>query len=544
MPRNIRRHMTTSRVSRSAAFVVFLSTAGLASAATPDLRLVNAVMARSTQSVKVLLKEGVDVNTPRADGATPIFWAAHWDNMEMVDLLLQAHANVNAADDHGVTALDLACVNANAAIVEKLLAAGANAKHVQTNGVTPLMTAARTGNLAIVKALLARGADVNAAVADNGQTALMWATAERHHEVLPALIASGANVHVQSKIGFTPLLFAARNGDIEAARTLLAAGAEVNAAGLDGTHALPLAIVSGQAEMAKFLLDNKADPNGTMAGVHALHAAAGAVDMWIREWYRARGVDYSRSAPNMAATSRTELVKTLIAHGADPNARIESSAGVQGWLTLKRGAHEPFSVGTGNLRGATALWVAAFDMHAGVYGSGSALGDVAMSGKPEIVRALLELGADLTLTTEDKTTPLMAATGLGHSTYLPGQKRGGRTPDAEATVKLFVDAGANVNAINEAGFTALHGAAFKGLNEVVEYLVAHGAAINAKDYQGRTAYRMAEGSKQSFQFQEWPETAELLKTLGADVTLGITGREQERKRDEAGDDVVKVDKQQ
>jgi ankyrin repeat protein len=536
-------HVDTRRLGLGFAGMVLVWSTGVM-AADRDLRLVTAAQERNTAGVRQLLKETVDVNTARADGATALFWAAHWDDAETVDLLLRAHANANAADDHGVTPLDLACENGNAALVEKLLMAGADARHVQTNGVTALMTAARTGNVAIVKALLARGADVNAAVTENGQTALMWATAERHVDVLRELVAARANVHAQSKIGFTPLLFAARNGDIEAAKILMAAGANVNEPGADGTHALPLAIISAHDDLALFLLDHGADANGTMAGVSAIHAAAGAVDMWIREWYRARGVDYSRTAPNMAAKRRVALVKALIAHGADPNAKITSSAGVQGWLTLKRGAFEPFSVGTGDLRGATALWVAAFDMHGGVYGGFSRADAAGPSEKPEIIRNLLELGADLKLTTDDRTTPLMAAAGLGHGTYLPGMQRGARTPDAEATVKMLVEAGADVNVTNEAGFTALHGAAFKGLDEVIEYLVAHGANINAQDYMKRTAFRMAEGSKQTFQFQEWPETAQLLKKLGADTTLGISGREQERQRDAAGNDAAKLGKDQ
>jgi ankyrin repeat protein len=511
-------------------------------AAGPDLRLVTAAQEQNFAGVKALIGEGVDVNTPRADGATALFWAAHWDDAEAVDVLLRAHARVNTADDHGVTPLDLACENGSRAIVEKLLAAGADAKHAQTNGVTPLTTAARTGNAVIVETLLARGADVNASIPENGQTALMWATAERHLDVMRALVAAGANVHAQSKIGFTPLLFAARNGDIEAAKVLIAAGVDVNEAGSDGTHALPLAIISAHDDFALFLLDQKADPNGTMAGASAIHAAAGAVDMWLREWYRARGVDYSRTAPNMAPKRRVALIKALIAHGADPNVQITSSAGVQGWLTLKHGAFEPFSVGTGNLRGATALWVAAFDMHGGIYGGFGMMDTSGQSEKPEIIRTLLEGGANPNLTTDDKTTPLMVAAGLGHGTYLPGQKRGARTPDAEATVKLLVGTGVDVNATNEAGFTALHGAAFKGLNEVVEYLVAKGANINAQDFMKRTAYRMAEGSKQTFQFQEWPETAQLLKQLGADTSLGTSGREQERQRDAAGNDAAKLGK--
>jgi ankyrin repeat protein len=102
---------------------------------------------------------------------------------------------------------------------------------------------------------------------------------------------------------------------------------------------------------------------------------------------------------------------------------------------------------------------------------------------------------------------------------------------AEEAVKILVDAGADVNAVNEGDFTALHGAAFRGLNEVVQYLVEHGANINARDYRGRTPFRLAEGSKQSFQFQAWPETAELLKQLGAETRLGVPGTVQERLRD-------------
>lgn len=515
---------------------VALATAGPLYAAGADLRLLQAARNRDGQTVRALLKEGVDVNAARADGATPLFWAVHYDDAELVDLLVRAKANVNARDEHGVTPLLLACENGNAAIVDRLLSAGADARHAQRNGRTALMSAALSGRVAVVKALLAKGADVNASTTETGQTALMWAAAEGHRDVMRELIAAKADVHARSKIGFTALLFTARNGDIEAARLLLAAGADVNQPGADGTHALPLAVVSGNDDYALFLLEQRANPNTRMAGITALHAAAGPVDMWLRPWYRERAVDYSRSAKGLDAQKRVALIKALVARGADLNARITASTGVQGWLTLKNGAFEPFSVGTGDLKGATPLWVAAFDMHGGIYGGSMFTpGTGETSAKPDIVNLLLEAGADPNLTTDDKSTVLMAAAGLGHGTYLPGQPRGARTPDAEATVKLLVEKGkVNVNATNEAGFTALHGAAFKGLNELVEYLVKAGADINAQDYMKRTAFRMAEGSKQTFQFQEWPETAELLRKLGADTTLGISGREQERQRDAKG----------
>ena len=130
----------------------------------------------------------------------------------------------------------------------------------------------------------------------------------------------------------------------------------------------------------------------------------------------------------------------------------------------------------------------------------------------------------------------MMAAGLGQATYTPREPRGVRSPSAEEAVRVLLEAGADINVVNEADFTALHGAAFRGLNEVIEYLVEQGADINARDFRGRTAYRMAEGSKQSFQFQSWPETAMLLEELGADTRLGVPGTVQERLRDASATD--------
>ena len=125
----------------------------------------------------------------------------------------------------------------------------------------------------------------------------------------------------------------------------------------------------------------------------------------------------------------------------------------------------------------------------------------------------------------------MVAAGLGRATYTPREPRGVRSESAEAAVRVLLEAGADINATNEADFTALHGAAYRGLNEVIEYLVSEGADIDARDFRGRTPYRIAEGTKQSFQFQSWPESAALLERLGANTRLGIPGTVQEKIRD-------------
>jgi len=505
--------------------------------ATSDLRLVDATARQDdAAAVRQLIDEGIDVNASRADGATALLWATHWDEHKVAELLLGAGANANMADDHGVTPLIRASENASIGMVKALLAAGADASIAQVSGLTPLMVAAHTGSIEVVQALLGHGAEVNAETDEMGATALMWAVAAPHRHIVTVLLEHDADVGVSSMKGMTPLLTAARSGDIEMAKLLVAAGAGVNDLGSDGTHALPFAIINGQEAFALFLLEQGADPNGTIDGISALHAAAGNVDTWLIHWDRRHGngryLSRRRSGRNsLNAQQRVAVAKALLAHGADPDARITTTAMLMSYIGYPtKGAFERFACGTGDLRGATPLWVAAFGAATDGAYRGGAVGNYVQRAQSstEIIQVLLAAGADQHLTTDDGTTPFMAAAGLGRSTFRPTQTRGRRSRGAEEAVQVLLAAGAEINASNEADYTALHGAAFRGLNEVVEYLVDHGADIDARDFRGRTPFRLAEGSKQSFQFQAFPETAELLKQLGADTRLSVPGTVQER----------------
>jgi ankyrin repeat protein len=512
-----------------------LQTGTHALAAEPDLRLVQAAADQNRQAVRALIQEGVDVNTARADGATALLWAAHWNDLETVDLLLRAKANVNAADDHGVTPLARACENAAEALVNRLLDAGADPNRAQDSGLTPLMIAARTGSVPVGRALLARGAKVNAATVGADATALMWAISGGHREFSRLLVEGGADVHYSTAKGFTPLLFAARAGDVEAAKMLIAAGVNVNETGSDRTHALPYAITNAQDVFALFLIEQGADPNGTIDGIPALHAAAGSVSSWLGDWARRHGVGGSLALgggfSNLSYDRRYPIVKALLEKGADPNGRITTSAMFMGYIGYpKKGAFEPFATGTGDLTGATPLWDAAYTANQGGRGA-AGMQTQAGQTSSDVLRLLLKAGANPHLTTADGTTPLMVAAGMGRATFSPGLQRGGRSASAEEAVTILLDAGADINAVNEADFTALHGAAFRGLNEVIQILVDRGADIDARDFRGRTPYRIAEGAKQSFQFQAYPETAEFLKKLGANTRLGLPGTVQERARD-------------
>ena len=506
----------------------------VSSAHAQDHALITASSNQDWPAVMELVQQGSDPNVARADGVTALLLASHWEQVEIARQLISAGADVNATDDHGVSPLERAAQNANTNLVGVLIEAGANPNAALTSGLTPLMVAARTGNLDVVRLLLDNGADVNAVAIETQSTALMWAVAETHKDIVRLLLARSADPRQSTIKGFTPLMYAAQNGDIEIAEALLAAGVDLNERSNDDTHVLPFAIVSNQDTFALFLLKHGADPNGTINGIPALHAAAGNVGVWLGDWYRrhGRGGLYARfRRASLSGGQRLPLVEALLAKGANPNGRISSSAMIMSYIGYpKKGAFEPFACGTGDLLGATPLWVAAYDMN-GAGGQVFSVGESRTSTSTDTLLALLNAGADQHLTTADGTTPFMAAAGLGRATYTPREPRGVRSPSAEAAVKVLLEAGADINATNEADFSALHGASFRGLNEVVEFLVAEGADINARDFRGRTAYRLAQGSKQSFQFQTWPDTAELLERLGANTDLGIPGTIQERLRD-------------
>ena len=535
-----------------AAFLVFL---GGTAAAADDPRIVDAMARQNRDAVRALAKQGADVNSRAADGTTALHWAAHWDDLDTAAFLLKAGAKIDAIDDHGVTALSLAAENASVRMVEALLKAGANPNVAQESGMTPLLDAINVGKPDLITLLIAHGANVNAATTKTKLTPLMWAIGDGHPEIATTLLEAGANVQAVTTDGFSALTFAARVGNVEIAKLLLARGLPVNETGSDRVHALPYAALSGQDAFALFLLEQGADPNATLSGVTALHAASGGAAQFVADWQRARsggvGLGSALSVFNAGGgggrgagggAARLPLIRALLDKGARVNEPVTTSAMAQSYIGRPtKGAFESFSCGTGDFRGATPLWLAAFAANGGggtLDFSGGDNSAAAAAGPPQwgtpataVIETLLAAGADLTQTSDDGTTPLMVAAGLGRCTFNPNIHRGGRSPSAEAAVTVLLDSGADINAVNEADFAALHGAAYRGLNEVIKILVDRGANINARDYRGRTAFRIAEGSKQSFQFQAYSDTAAFIKSLGADTTLGVPGTVQERMRD-------------
>ena len=459
-------------VSWSVVLIVVVATSTIA--AKGDLRLIEAIKARNIESVRSLLKERVDVNARQGDGATALHWAVHLADGNAVDLLLRAGAKADLADDTGVTPLYLACLNRQGATVERLREAAG------------------------VRALLARGANVNTTEPAHDQTALMWAAAQAHPEAVDALLRNGADVRARSRSyiqtvtsevtqragreelnydvprgGSTALLFAARSGDVESARLLIAAGADVNDVLPDGASALIVAAHSGHSRVAALLLDRGADPNAADIGYTALHAAVLRSDL--------------------------DLVKSLLAHKADPNAQITKGTPV-------RRNSQDFELPK-TLIGATPYLLAAKFLEA------------------DIMRALAAGGADTRRSMKDGATPLLAAAGMGIVAPAQDEKRGtdrrglaildgGRAePDSQVldAVAAALTLGSDINAVNPAGDTAVHVAAAQGYSEVVKLLAERGADLDIRNTRGLTAL----GALQGRAGARRQSMIELLKSLGA-----------------------------
>jgi len=445
--------------------------------------LLKALEAGDVAAVRLLAKNAAEINAAAADGTTPLHVAVLRNDTESADVLLRAGANVKAATRYGVTPLYLACVNGNAGIIEKLLAAGADANSALPEGETALMTAARTGNVRAIKVLLAHGATVNAREIWKGQTALMWAASENNAAAAKALIEAGADINARTKSGaFSAYLFAARAGHIEAARVLLDAGADVDETLRDGTSALLMAVMNAHYEAAAFLLDRGANPNADKQGWAPLHQV-----VWSRR--PNTGSNIPGAVPTGSLDS-LDLVRKLVQHGANVNAR-ETKEPRDGFRNLL------------NRIGATPFLLAAKSV------------DV------PLMRLLLDNGANPKLTTEDGTTALMVAAGVG--IWAPGENPG-TEEEALAAVKLAYDVGGGLPTdVDKNGETALHGAIYRaGSIAIARFLIDKGAKIDVRNNKGWTPLIVADGVEYTPNvLKRYPETAAFLRQALAERGLPV-----------------------
>ena len=467
--------------------------AGAANGASRDLRLIDAARRDDIPAVQRLLAGGMNANARAADGSTALHWAAQNDDMAIAEALIGKGADPSAATDLGVTPLWIAATNSGTAMIERLLAAHADPDIAPATHVTPLMVAAQRGNTEAVKALLAHGANPNAREVAHGQTALMWAVSGRYPDIVRLLLAAGADVRARTKSwkqrvllccqyyegevdgaavvdmgGYTPLMFAAQDGDVESARLLLGAGADVKDRAADGSSALLIAAHAEQADVGALLLDAGADANDASTGYTALHVAAVSGDL--------------------------ALVKALLDHGADPNARQQKGSPTK---RMPNGHALDFK-----MVGATPYFLAL------------------RGGHLDIMRLLVARGADPSIPLQDGETALMVLAG-------PATVEGQNLPEPRQAevVKLAVQLGTPVNQAGPDGNTALHVAATRRRDVIVQALADSGAALNVRNRDGETPLTAAlkppsqvKGSGMIDDYEyllKHTDTAELLRKLGA-----------------------------
>jgi ankyrin repeat protein len=549
--------------------------AAVAAAAT-ESPVADAAMARDAAAAKKLLKSGADVNAAQGDGMTALHWAASNNDADLAQMLLYAGANVRATTRlGGYTALHLASKAGHVPVMKALLDRGAAAGAATTTGATALMLAAASGNAEAVALLLDKGADANVKENANGQTALMFAAALDRAPVVELMMKRGVDAALTSNVvdltkltapedklqeeiraaqnaksttsagggrqaprnsdrqneiggvtraftyneligkqgGLTALHYAARQGAAQTVRALVESGADVNQLSpADEVSPLLIATINGHFDIAAYLLQHGANPNSPSAnGVTPLYAVLNI------EWAPRMFYPQPR-AQLQQQTGYLDLMKQLLAKGADPNARLNRKL----WYTQYN-----FDLLRIDDTGATPFWRAAY------------------ASDIEAMQLLVEHGADPSIGTmktargrqfqggtrgTDETKdhsgrppvpigaagipPLLAAAGAGYGEGFAGNAHRFAPTGMLAAVQYLVETlHVDVNGVDHEGYTALHHAAARGDNEMIKYLVSKGADPKKVSRGGQTTVDMANGPVQ--RIQPFPETIKLLESLGA-----------------------------
>lgn len=459
--------------------------------------LADAARADDRGAIASLISGGADIDAPGSDGTPALHWVVRRNEMDLARRLLEAGADPNRPSRYGVRPLYLASANGNADMIRLLAKAGADVNASGAYGETMLMAAVNSGDLSAVKVLLAAGADVNGRDPHYRQSALMFAARDGQTDIARTLIAAGAKIDARTRLGkeptwirpnsrkgfsfgvgiirggwpadrgmrpfrrgaMTPLLYAARNGHPATAKVLLDAGADIDGTEANRITPLIMAISNDHMDVAKLLI------------------ASGA-DLDARDWYGRSPLWSAVKVRNLYLDNKTlqthidrgpalDVIRMLLDRGADPNPRTKEKPPPREYLLAIT-----WSLEWVDFTGQTPFLTAA------------------RAGDLEVMRLLLKHGADPSIATFAGTTPLMAAAGINwvvSQTYTEG-------PAAllEA-VKLCVSLGNDVNAVNSMGLTAVDGAANRGSDDIIRYLVSQGARLDVEDKEGRTPLDWARG---------------------------------------------------
>ena len=460
---------------------------------------VDAVKAGDHATLRDLIGADADLNAAQEDGTTALHWAAHRGDKEAVRLLLDAGATIGLRNRYAVTPLILASARGDTPIVKALLDAGADPNTSLPERETVLMAAARTGNVDVIRLLIARGAHMDAQEDWRGQTALMWAAAEDHPSAVHTLAELGADIDQRSSGGWSALLFAVRSGKLEAAKALLKAGADVNdtirATGDDnkdaprgratGMSALVIAITNAHYSLARYLVEQGADPNAADQGWSALHQLA-----YTRRPNTGKGMP---PVERIDPLDSFELANFLLSRGADPNQRQTTRFNNGERNNLNRAGATPYLL-------------------------------AAKHADAPLMRLLASNGADPRLPTDGNASPIMVAAGVG--IFNVGESAGSNAEAFEAVQLAYELGNREINQSDDRGYTALHGAALRGANSIVQFLADKGANLLAETDESWTPLRIADGVHYTGTVKRADHTAELLRELMK--AQGVYAAEHER----------------
>jgi ankyrin repeat protein len=557
-------------MSKSAGIIaVLLAGASMLAAADSTTTLLDAAESGDhAAAMRLVGPKGANVNATAADGTTAIMYAAANGDLELVRALIKAGANVKLKNQFGTSAITEAAIIGSAPIIDALISlpprgAGADPNFKTPDGETPLMAAARSGKVDAAKTLLAAGADINAKETWGGQSAIMWAAAQSQADMVKFLASKDANLNDHGKVnqwerkiiqeprpkdmnkgGFTPLHYAAREGCSVCVQNLLDAHADPDSEDPDRETPLLLALENMHFDTAAVLIKGGADlDKWDLFGRSPVYMAADVSTLPMK------GNGAVAVLPSPDKLTALDVGRMMLERGANPNIQLKRRPPYRD-VPQDRG-------GDGMLaQGATPLLRAA------------------RGGDDKFIALLLEYKALVDLPSKEGITPLMAAAGVDFGTRATRGRN--RTDEGVlASMDLLIKAGANVNARSvvdrgpagggrggggrggapPAGAggppvaaprgsggpddsasariaqtfrrgsqmpsanavpnqTALHGAAEHGFDKFIEFLVAHGADLTAKDANGRTPLDAARGAGgQRGGADAFPKTVALLESL-------------------------------
>ncbi|KAI1767480.1 ankyrin repeat-containing domain protein, partial [Hypoxylon sp. FL1150] len=494
----------------------------------------------------LLLKKGVNVNTPLPDGSNPLQRSILRGYSHISERLLTENGIRDDPDINGITSVHLAARCGNVSLLEKVFNLPRRELKDDKAFTSPLHEAAAAGHLNVIRILLDSGLPVDS-MNSNGRTALFLALSNDHKEVVSELFSRGATIPHGEKYSASALKQAVIHGNLDATRRLLRSTALEGETNIDIESPLTDAVKGDFADIVRELLEAGANPKKTVdpgldiyiidepagLGWTAMHFAAyygsvAAMRVLIELCYHSVNIkSVSGHTPLHLAVLKGQqnVVESMLQ--ADPTNGLQTSTSSQGnFISTTRSRIMGLDINCRSREGLTPLHIAAMGVNFNLvlwlarHGANvNACDDhdmrpihfLAASGKyiEAEVRCLLTCGADLNFPDQDGWTALSYAVQaededtvfllLGLGSDPNGAMNAAKTPLQLATlngsvgiVKKLLDVHADPNRVDKGGYSALHGARYSALHgacfysftDIVDLLIQYDANINAADSYG------------------------------------------------------------